>query len=206
MPDDRPTRVTVGRLAALTLLAVALGTVAYLAGTLLAPEPERVATVLQTPRDASDLTLVDGLGRPVTFGSVAGAAEWTLVFFGFLACPDVCPLTMARLAEAYRDLGEPDGLQVVMITVDPVSDAPASVDAYARAFHPAFRGLGGDSAQVASAAARFFVGVAGTGTEIVHTDALLLVDAQGVFRAVYGSGVTPDVVREVARLIDGAPL
>lgn len=182
------------------------GVSAYVAGTMLAPRPARIATVLQTPRDASDLALIDGSDRVVTLGSRAADARWTVVFFGFLACPDVCPLTMARLAEGYRDLGEPNDLQVVMITVDPVSDPPAAVDAYARAFHPDFRGFGGDSAAIAAAAARFFVGYAGEGSTIVHTDALLLVDRDGVFRAVYGSGVTPEVMRELGNLAAGAPL
>jgi protein SCO1 len=177
------------RVSLAVLLFAAAGVGAFLAGRALAPPPERIATVLDNPQDASDLELTAASdGRRVAFGELAAGSDWTLVFFGFVDCPDVCPLTMARLAETYRALGEPDDLQVVMITVDPKQDGPERLQRYVTAFHPSFVGLTGSSADIAAAARRFFIGYAGTGREIVHTEAVGLVDAGGRLRAVYGQG------------------
>ncbi len=189
------------------VLLVAAGSAAYYAGRALAPKPERVATVLQNPQAAGDLDLVlAATAKPVTFAEVAAQAKWTLVFFGFVNCPDVCPLTMAHLAEIYRDLGEPNEVQVVMITVDPQNDTPERLRNYVEGFHPSFVGLAGSDAQIADAARRFFIGYAGTGVEIVHTEAVGLVDETGTLRAVWGQGNIPDIDLDLSDLIQGRPL
>lgn len=195
------------RLVALALLVVLAGSAAYLAGRSLAPAPERVATVLDVPQDAADLVLTLAPdGSRVRFGEVAAGASWTLVFFGFVDCPDVCPITMARLAELYRDLGEPDELQVAMITVDPENDDAERLGRYVRGFHPAFVGLTGGSDDVAAAARRFFIGYNGTGETIVHTEAVGLVDAGGRLRGVYGQGKLGRIGDDLVDLLAGGRL
>jgi protein SCO1/2 len=195
------------RIALLVLSLAVAGTLAYVAGRTLAPPPERVATVLDNPQDASDLELtVAGSGERTTFGELAARADWTLVFFGFVDCPDVCPLTMRRLAETYRDLGEPEDLQVVMVTVDPERDRGERLHGYVTGFHPSFVGLGGSAEDVAAAAQRFFIGYAGTGREIVHTEAVGLVDDGGRLRAVYGQGKVPRIGDDLVDLLAGARL
>ncbi|MDR9392254.1 MAG: SCO family protein [Trueperaceae bacterium] len=190
------------------LAAVALaGLLAFTAGRLLAPPPERVGTVLQNPQAVGDLTLAEGPeGRATTLEAFAGRADWTLVFFGFVNCPDVCPLTMGSLAETYRDLGEPDALQVALITVDPQNDDAARTHAYAAGFHPDFVGFAGSAEQIAAAAQRFFVGYAGEGRDIVHTEAVGLVDADGVLRAVYAQDAVPRIGVDLVDLVAGDPL
>lgn len=193
-------------LAAVALFALA-GLGAFLAGRALAPPPERVATVLENPQDASDLELtLASDGRRVAFGELASEADWTLVFFGFVDCPDVCPLTMSRLAETYRELGEPDGLQVVMVTVDPERDGPERLHRYVSGFHPSFRGLTGSSSDVAAAARRFFIGYRGTGSAIAHTEAVGLVDADGRLRGVYGQGKVGRIGDDLVDLLAGSRL
>lgn len=190
-----------------TVLLVAAGAGAYLAGRLAAPPPERVATVLDNPQDVADLELtVAASGDRILVGDLASQADWTLVFFGFVNCPDVCPLTMARLAETYRILGEPDDLQVVMITVDPEHDVGEILANYVTGFHPDFIGLGGSSQDVATTARRFFVGYSGTGTQIIHTEAVGLVDAQGRLRAVYGASKIGGIADDLVDLLAGARL
>lgn len=195
------------RLVALVLLVVLAGSAAYLAGRSLAPAPERVATVLENPQDAADLELTLAAdGSRVRFGEVAGRARWTLVFFGFVDCPDVCPITLSRLAELYRDLGEPADLQVAMITVDPEHDDAERLKRYLSGFHPDFVGLTGDSADVAAAARRFFIGYNGSGETLVHTEAIGLVDAEGRLRAVYGQGKLGGIGDDLVDLLAGARL
>lgn len=195
------------RIVAVVLTLVAAGAGAYLAGRGLAPPPERVGTVLENPQDASDLELTLAAdGSRIVFGDLAARSTWTLVFFGFVDCPDVCPITMARLAELYRDLGEPDELQVAMITVDPENDDAERLGRYVRGFHPAFVGLTGGSDDVAAAARRFFIGYNGTGETIVHTEAVGLVDAGGRLRGVYGQGKLGRIGDDLVDLLAGGRL
>lgn len=166
------------------LAVAALGVAAYSLGVLLRPAPELRGTELITPAGVGDLTLEDAEGRNVTLGDYRD--DLLLVFFGFTRCPDVCPLTMSRLAETYRELGEPEDLRVVMITVDPGHDTPQLTHQYATGFHPAFVGLGGSNPQIAAAAERFFVGYNDAGNQgVIHTDMVLLVDRQSQFRMIY---------------------
>lgn len=190
----------------IVLLVVAAGAGAYGLGRWLRPAPERVGTVLEKPQPTADLTLTPADGGRITLGELAGRAEWTLVFFGFVDCPDVCPLTMGRLAETYRELGEPEALQVAMVTVDPTNDDPERLEAYVDGFHPAFVGLGGSSEDVAAAAERFFIGHAATPDGIIHTEAVALLDPQARLRAVYMQESVAGIGEDLADLLAGRRL
>lgn len=73
--------------------------------------------------------------------------NWTLIMFGFLSCPDVCPFTLKNLEDAHSEAAirlHPDSVpKVVFISVDPVRDA-STVSDYARFFHPSFSGYTGE--------------------------------------------------------------
>ena len=140
-------------------------------------------TVLDSPTAVGDIELVAAGGSASSLGELPG--EYQLVFFGYTSCPDTCPLTMARLGSIYRSLGEPEELQVVMVTVDPANDTPEEVQAYAEKFHPDFTGLGGSPESVAKAAEEFFVSFSETGEEVAHTDAVFLLDEQARIRIIY---------------------
>lgn len=77
--------------------------------------------------------------------------RWTLVMFGFLSCPDVCPFTLGNLEAAVAETGmrvSPQNLpEVVFISVDPARDAEDVTD-YAKYFHPDFRGFTGPRADI----------------------------------------------------------
>ncbi len=161
------------------------GAFAYRLGVRLRPAPEPAGTALQNPVDVSNVALVDDAGRNVTLGSYAG--DVVLVYFGYTRCPDVCPLTMSRLAKAYRDLGSPSDLDVVMISVDPEHDTPEVIGPWVRHFDPAFTGLTGSNRQIAEAAKTFFIGYRGGAADgIKHTDVVVVVDREGRMRLIYG--------------------
>lgn len=184
------------------LIAVALlaaGIAAYTGGLLLAPKAELAGTELTDPIDVSGLSLQAAGNRDVTLADYAGGI--TAVFFGYTRCPDVCPITMSRLADAYRDLGEPDNLKVVMVTVDPGYDTPEITDNYAKVFHPDFEGLGGSNQQVAEAAATFYVGYNDIGSDVIHTDAVMLLDSQGRFRMLYSTDRLPSLTGDLASIL-----
>ncbi len=103
------------------------------------------AFMFDTPRAVPDFALVDHHGQPFTPDSLKG--QWTLVFFGFTYCPDICPTTMAFLS---RFVGELDGLperddtRVVMVSVDPARDTPERLAEYVPYFNPEFTGVTGE--------------------------------------------------------------
>jgi protein SCO1/2 len=154
-------------MAARSIKILALAIVAFAVGAFLAhmlvpspaepPHTER-ATVLPAPRPLPALALIDQDGRPLAPDFFKG--HWTLVFFGFTACPDICPTTLATLANAVRslaDLPEAQRPRVLFITVDPERDDPARVASYVRFFDPSFMGATGSAQAVAEAAAAFGV-------------------------------------------------
>lgn len=100
--------------------------------------------LLETPRDIGDFELVDHRGQPFTPASLEG--QWTLIFFGFTYCPDICPTTMAFLAELVGELEgtEVADTEVVMLSVDPARDTVEQLAAYVPYFHPDFTGVTGD--------------------------------------------------------------
>lgn len=165
------------------LLAV-LSYGAFSLGRALRPPPELAGTSLQRPVAVGDVSLVNAGNEVVRLGDYSASVK--LIFFGFTRCPDVCPMTMSRLASIYQDLGEPEGVQVIMITVDPAFDTPEVVHRYANAFHPSFVGLSGSNTEVAKAAQTFFVGYQSIDdANFTHTDAVFVVDRNNYFSRIY---------------------
>ncbi len=179
---------------------VVVGAAAFLLGSYLSPRRALTGTELRTPVQVTGLELVDTAGDPVDLaGDLAGSVA--LVFFGYTRCPDVCPLTMARLARAYELAGQPADLDVVMVTVDPGFDTPEVLGEYVGRFHPAFLGLTGTNSQVAAAAKAFFVGFVEGGGSVAHTDVVGVVDRRGYLRYIYGQDAVPRLGDDIPELL-----
>jgi len=141
--------------------------VAFAAGLILArvfapshdaPPPTERATLLSEARALPALALNDQDGHPLPGDFFAN--HWTLVFFGFTQCPDICPTTLATLAQASKQLADlPPAQQprVLLITVDPERDPPPHLAAYVHFFDPGFMGATGSLEATAAAAAAFGV-------------------------------------------------
>lgn len=150
--------------------------------------------------------LVDQNGRAVDQSLLQG--KWSLVFFGYTFCPDVCPTTLTTLAQAQDRLGpKARKLQVVFISVDPARDTPAQLKTYlsSPAFPKGTVGLTGTPQQVDAAAKAYKVYYAkhGTGSDysMDHSAAVYLMDPKGRFNRVVAYGLTPD---EIARQVSDA--
>ena len=88
------------------------------------------------PRELPDFALQQSDGTQLMPGELHG--HWTLVFIGFTFCPDVCPTTLAQLAQAQRQweaLPESTRPRVLFVSVDPERDSPDRIGEYAHAFH-----------------------------------------------------------------------
>src|SRR5690606_14799261 len=109
------------------------------------------------PRRFSDFQLVTHSGEAFTKSSLEG--KWTLIFFGFSHCPDICPTTLAtlnRLVAALKDSEKKD-IQVVMLTVDPERDTPEKLAQYVPYFNKDFIGVTGNQYQILNVATQLSV-------------------------------------------------
>ena len=145
-----------------------------------------------------DFALSDPAGAPRRLADYRGKA--VVVFFGYTQCPDVCPTTLAALAEAMKKLGaEADRVQVVFITVDPERDTPELLAKYVPSFDPRFVGLRGDADATARTAREFKViyqkqpGVASGSYSMDHSAGAYIFDPQGRLRLYVGHSQTPEV-------------
>lgn len=102
-----------------------------------APAPTLQAVKLfEQPRPLPAFSLQQSDGTQLVPGELQG--HWTLVFLGFTHCPDVCPTTLAQLAQAQRQwsaLPEATRPRVLFVSVDPERDSPDRIGEYAHAFH-----------------------------------------------------------------------
>jgi protein SCO1/2 len=102
-----------------------------------APGPQlQVVRLFEQPRVLPAFSLQQSDGTPLVPGELQG--HWTLVFLGFTHCPDVCPTTLARLAQAQKAwaaLPEATRPRLLFVSVDPDRDTPDRVGEYAHAFH-----------------------------------------------------------------------
>ncbi|MFO1465526.1 MAG: SCO family protein [Steroidobacteraceae bacterium] len=114
--------------------------------------------------------------------------RWSLVFFGYLSCPDVCPTTLLTLADLHRRLkaqGESVAqMQFVFISVDPARDTPERLAPYLAYFDPGFIGLSGEPAQLAALARSLGAVYAERVDErglrsMEHSTSIVLVDPRG---------------------------
>lgn len=102
------------------------------------------AVKLERPRILDDFELLADSGEAFRTGDLGG--RWTLVFFGFTHCPDICPTTLSTLNSFYQTLDEDTrtDTDVLLVSVDPKRDKPQLLREYVDYFNPEFRGVTGE--------------------------------------------------------------
>jgi len=170
----------------------------------------------QPPFNAIDVTGADyakDFALPDQFGQVRHLADFrgkvVVMFFGYTQCPDVCPTSMAELAEVKKALGA-DGnrLQGIFVTVDPQRDTPTLLQGYMANFDATFLALSAPPDKLAELAKDYKVyykrveGATPTSYTIDHSAGSYIYDTQGRLRLFtrYGSGV-PALVSDIQRLL-----
>lgn len=136
-------------------------------------------------------TLTDQDGKRVTEADFRG--RYMLLFFGFTNCPDVCPLTLQRIADALESApGLKQKLTPVLITVDPERDTPEKMKDYVAYFGPEFRGLTGTPEEIATVLKAFKVYAkkvplpdSALGYTMDHSALIYLYGPDGVFVTAY---------------------
>ncbi|MEE4751997.1 SCO family protein [Pseudomonas alliivorans] len=97
--------------------------------------------LLPQSRSLPSLSMSDQNGAPVAVDELKG--KWTLVFFGYTYCPDICPTTLAQLRDIRTKLPQEavDNMRVVLVSVDPDRDTPQQLKQYLGYFDPRYIGL-----------------------------------------------------------------
>ena len=147
------------------------------------------ATVLDGERPLPEFALVRAGG---SFANSDLNGHWTLLFFGYTSCPDVCPTALYLLKELRSELAERVVTlpQVVMVSVDPRDD-PQTLSRYVSAFDPAFIGATADDAGLAPLVKHLGVYYLrhdkdGKAAYVVdHSAAIYLIDPRGRLKAVF---------------------
>jgi protein SCO1/2 len=147
------------------------------------------ATLLEPARPLPPMAFVDQQGQP--FGAERLRGRWSILFFGFTHCPDVCPTTLALLAQVEKqltDLPTEHRPQIILMSVDPRRDTPEQLAKYVKSFSPTFSGVTGDQAAMHEFALKLGVPVAitqlpGGGYTVDHSAAIFVIDPSGSMRA-----------------------
>lgn len=101
--------------------------------------------VYEVPRRFDGFTLTDENGQPFTEAWFDGS--WSLVFFGYTFCPDICPITLATIRQFEQLLADTEAAnttQVLMISVDPQRDTPEKLKSYMAFFGEDYKGATGE--------------------------------------------------------------
>lgn len=153
---------------------------------------EQGTYILPAPREIPPFNLVDQRGAAFDNSRLLG--HWSLLFFGYTSCPDVCPVTLSVLSGVEKKLagaGERDlldKLDVYLISVDPERDSAAALAKYLGAFSPRFTGVTGSHDAIAALAASLnvaFMKVPAANGEYVidHTGNIVVVNPKGHYHA-----------------------
>ncbi len=192
---------------AFVLGLVVVGTLALASWWLGGVAPAFHGQTVDSTRPAADFTLTTAGGRRVSLSDYRGKV--VLLFFGYRFCPDVCPTTLTELKQMMQTLGgQMDGVQVIMVSVDPERDTPDAIQEHVSRFHPRFLGLSGTPDEIAAASTPFGVfytrepGSENTGYLVTHTASITAVDPAGYVRVVYPFGTTGvDIAADVRVLL-----
>ncbi len=132
-------------------------------------------------------TLTDNSGKRVTDQDYRG--KYTLVFFGFTSCPDICPAGLQLMSGALEKLGpKAQRITPIFISVDPERDTPEKLAAYVKNFDPRLVGLTGTSDEIAAVAKAYKVYYAKVPNKerpgdytMDHTSIIYVMDSKGEF-------------------------
>ena len=192
------------------VLAVALAAGLVVATRLNTPAELKTALVLPAPNALPEFELLDPLGNTVNRETFLD--QWSLMFFGFTHCPDICPLTLQTLAAAQGELdaaGQQPLPQIVLISVDPERDTPQLMGQYVSHFGDGNLGVTGsldELKKLTSALGIYFQKQSGDADSyaVDHSAAVLLINPNGEFHALFsGPHVAANYVHDLPIIMEG---
>ena len=174
-------------------LAAALAAGIFMALRMQDPAVPESALVLPAPDRVPDFSLVDQNGDPANQSVFEG--QWDLVFFGFTHCPDICPTTLQILSAAKTALeeqGQSPLPRIVLVSVDPERDSPEVLGEYISYFGEGNLGITGSLEEITRLTAGLGIYFKkqpsdGDNYNVDHSAAVLLINPNGGFHALFGS-------------------
>ena len=204
MPRKISGKISIGLLA---LLVIAAASGIYAARLVFADASEaqpayKALKVYPQPKVLKNIQLVDKNGQPLTEQSLVG--DWTLAFFGYTHCPDVCPTTLADMQALEKKIHD-SGVKspkVLFVSVDPERDQPQQLKRWIDFFNPDFQAATGTTEAIEhftrQVGAAYFIGKHAPGDTnypVDHTAAIFLLDPQG---RLYGLFTSPHRLPDMA--------
>ena len=140
--------------------------------------------ILTRPMELNNFELIDQYNQ--TFNNKSLVGNWTIIFFGYTNCPDVCPTTIYKLAEIKNEIIEKlpsENFNTVLVTLDPDRDTPERLDEYIGYFDKTMLGVTGtyeDIQTFASSLSVFYQRInKDEGYDFNHTASIFVLDKDG---------------------------
>jgi len=144
----------------------------------------------------TDINLYDQNAQTIHEQNLLG--KWSLVFFGYTYCPDVCPTTLVELNRAAANI-EGDNFQVVLVSVDPQRDTPEQLKTYIEYFNPSFHAWSGDINNVENLSRQMHIffqkqphGDDENSYLMDHSSQVVLVNPEGEYVGFFTSPLNPE--------------
>ena len=167
------------------------------------------AIVLSQPRVFSDFELVDQRGEAFNIARMQDV--WTIVFFAFTNCPDICPTTLAVLNDTYSKMkdSEKEDLQIVMISLDSERDTVEKLAEYVPYFNDEFIGVTGNKHLIRRLTAEINVAynkvpLEGGDYTIDHSTQLVLINPKGHYHGFFKAPHSETTLRSTWRSISSS--
>jgi protein SCO1/2 len=194
---------------AVVVLFLSLGVTLGITLAFVTPEPDAQQTIewLDSPRSLAGFSLETEAGE---FDNQSLMGHWTIVLFGFLHCPDICPTSLSQLAKLVGSLAEKPidkEMAYVFVSVDPGRDSVTEIGQYVRHFDSSIRGVTGREEQLTKFAGglgiQFKVSADNDDYTVAHSITFSIIDPEGVFRGRFRSGFdVPNLVRNFESKFD----
>ncbi len=191
----------VARIVLILLAVLAVGAAAFLLWQRFGPRPgPQFGVAIGATAPADDFRLDSTLGRPVALSDYAD--RYTVLYFGYTTCPDICPTTLADLSQAEQLLGDAaKRMQVLFITVDPERDTVERLRDYLAYFSPNFIGLSGSLEATEAIASEFgvvyekrYASESATDYLMDHSAVVIVLDPQRRPQIMFPFGVTAEQI------------
>lgn len=196
--QQRGIRITLTVIVAVVAVLLGLLVNKLLSPRILTPAELSVngAVVFDKPRVIRPFQLVDQDGEE--FGLPQLKGKWSLLFFGFTACPDICPATLSVLSRWHETLDEDlaEKTNIVLVSVDPARDTPEQLQEYLKHFQGDAVGVTGEFLQVKRFTDNLNVAFNKVTLDdtytVDHSSFVVLVNPYGHYHAIFRSPIEKD--------------
>ena len=160
---------------------------------------KNMGDVVVSDATMKNITLTDDQGKSVSPNDFLGT--YTLIYFGFTHCPDICPLDVAKISAVLQTLRtHQQDVAAFFITLDPERDTPDVLSAYLQPFSPEIRGLTGSKPAIDTLVKAFHVAyekqakAGDSEITITHSGYVFLMDKQGKNSAIFAHDRTAEEI------------